>query len=134
MTRQRILRCNNPDCPHEKQKYLSDWVRAKLPDSKLGYMVSDFDFILFNYKSKKIIFIESKTFNKQIATWQRKLFTMLNRWLKNGTDDGYTNFGFHLVTFQNSSFEDGKVYFDNKEVTESELINKLSFNGSLQKG
>lgn len=66
MTRQRVLKCSSDNCPHEQQKYLSDWIREKLPDSANGFMVSDIDFVLFNYKTKKIIFIECKTHNKQI--------------------------------------------------------------------
>ena len=127
MTRSRFLRCKDVDCPHEKQKFLSDWVRFNHPDSDNGFMVSDLDFVIYNYKSKKIIFLESKTYNKQISNWQRKLFEMLNRWIKNGTDEGYQNLGFHLVTFEKSGFNDGKVFFDKKEVNEQELKQILSF-------
>jgi len=31
----------------------SQWIRNNLPDSSCGYMVSDLDFILQNYKTKK---------------------------------------------------------------------------------
>jgi len=56
MTRKRYLWCDNPNCPHEKQKAMSDWVRENLPDSSTGFLVSDLDFILENWKTKNIIY------------------------------------------------------------------------------
>lgn len=105
----------------------SGWIRKKLPDSKTGFLVSDLDFVLENYKTKKIMLVEIKTRNAQIRQWQRILFKNINKWISEGMDEGWSYLGFHLIRFENTSFDDGKVFFDNKQVTEDELIEILSF-------
>jgi len=127
MTRTRYLHCSNPDCPHEAQKYMSDWTRKNLPDSSLGFMVTDLDFVLSNYKSKKIMLLEIKTRNSNIKEWQKRIFINLNRWIAKGIDEGWEYLGMHLIRFENTNFDDGLVYFDNKVLSEQELKDKLSF-------
>src|SRR3990167_5737994 len=84
----------------------SQWIRKNLPDSSTGLMVSDLDFILCNYKHKKILLLEIKTRGAGLKTWQNKLFQNLARWLSNGMDNGYEFKGFHVLKFENTSFED----------------------------
>jgi len=127
MSRKRFLHCSNPNCPHENQKQMSDWIREKLPDSNFGYMVSDLDFILQNYKTKKVMLIEVKTRKSDCKIWQKKLFKNINNWLKKGIDENWQYLGFHLIQFENTCFKDGKSFFDYKEITENELIKKLNF-------
>jgi hypothetical protein len=104
----------------------SEWIRNNLPDSKLGFMVSDLDFILYNYKTKKIMLLEIKTRNTQLKTWQNILFNNLAKWIAAGIDDDWEFLGFHIIIFQHTFFNDGKAYLDNKEITECELINFLT--------
>jgi hypothetical protein len=54
------------------------------------------------------------------------LFKNLNNWIQKGIDHDWTYLGYHLIQFENTNFNDGKVYFDYKEVTEKEIINILS--------
>ena len=54
MTLHRKLHCSNPKCPHETKLKFSDWIRENLPSSEDGFMVSDVDFILYNYKTKRM--------------------------------------------------------------------------------
>lgn len=105
---------------------VSKWIREKLPDSSTGFMVSDLDFIMYNYKTKKLMLLEIKQFGKQIPTWQRRLFNILHHALQIGLASDIEYLGFHLVRFEKQDFS-GKIYFDNQELTETELINKLSF-------
>src|SRR4030067_1705791 len=104
----------------------SGWIRQNLPDSATGFMVTDLDFILYNFKTKQIMLLEIKTRNSNIKEWQRNLFNNLNKWITKGIDDGWRYYGFHLIRFQKTNFLDGLVYFDNTEITEEELIQKLS--------
>jgi len=106
---------------------MSDWTRKNLPDSSLGFMVTDLDFILSNYKSKKIMLLEIKTRNSNIKEWQKRIFINLNRWIAKGIDEGWEYLGMHLIRFENTNFDDGLVYFDNKVLSEQELKDKLSF-------
>jgi len=104
----------------------SGWIRENLPDSSSGLMVSDLDFILQNYKTKILMLLEVKTYNKIINNWQRKLFENLDKWIKNGIDKDWNYLGFHIIRFEKTFFDDGKCWFDNHEVSEIELKNLLS--------
>lgn len=104
----------------------SQWVRDMLPDSDTGFLVSDLDFILLNYKAKTIMLVEVKTRNAKLREWQRRLFANLDKWIRKGIDDDWIYFGYHVIKFEHTFFNDGKCFFDNKEITERELISKLS--------
>uniref|UniRef100_A0A6H1ZHI4 Uncharacterized protein n=1 Tax=viral metagenome TaxID=1070528 RepID=A0A6H1ZHI4_9ZZZZ len=104
----------------------SQWIRNNLPDSSKGLMVSDLDFILQNYKTKVLMLLEIKTRNAELKTWQKSLFKKLSRWIKNGIDKDWNYLGFHIIKFENTFFNDGKCWLDNKVVSESELKDILS--------
>lgn len=109
----------------------SQWIRINLPDSSTGFLVSDLDFILYSKASKSIMWIEVKTRNKNILFnhWQYKLFTDLAKCLRLGMKTflpEWTFMGYHNIRFENTFFDDGKVYFDNIEISEKELKNRLS--------
>jgi len=104
----------------------SGWVRENLPDSSTGFVVSDLDFILCNYKAQTLMLIEVKTRNAAVRLWQRILFENLDKWIKKGIDKSWIYLGYHVITFENTWFDDGKCFFDGAEVVELELISKLS--------
>lgn len=104
----------------------NNWMREALPDSSTGLSVSDIDFVVFNWKTKKVMLIEAKTKNSHPRYNQKVIFGNLNRWIMNGIDEGWQYLGFHLVTFEKTSFADGKCYLDGNEITENELIEFLS--------
>lgn len=106
----------------------SRWVRERLPDSSTGFLASDLDFILENYKTKKIMLLEIKTRNTELKTWQKILFNKIDSWLRKGIDNDWQYLGFNVVKFENTFFNDGKCYFNDKEVTEKELSYLLSLN------
>jgi len=111
----------------ERPLTLSRWMRENLPDSKTGQSITDLDFIIFNWKSKKLMFVESKTRGAQIKINQSVIFHVLHQATLNGvkfTDWEYL--GFHTIIFENTFFDDGKVYWDNVETTEEEIIKNLS--------
>jgi len=118
MTRQEVT--------HTRDLTFSGWIRDHLPDSATGYLVSDLDFILFNYKTKKIMLLEVKTRNVDLKYWQSTLFNNLARWVSKGIDSDWVFLGFHTLQFENTSFNDGKCYFDKVAIDEEELITKLS--------
>jgi hypothetical protein len=110
-----------------RELIFSKWIRNNLPDSSTGFMVTDLDFILYNYKAKKIMFLEVKTRNKELPFWQRTVFNQLSKWVEKGIDTDWDFFGFHLITFSNTFFNNGIVYLDGKKITEKELIDFLTF-------
>jgi hypothetical protein len=104
----------------------SQWIRKSLPDSATGFLVTDLDFILFNYKTKKFMLIEVKSRSTRIKIWQQSIFRLMDEWISGGMRDGWTNLGFHVIMFENTNFSDGAVYLDDLEVSENTLKNFLS--------
>lgn len=105
----------------------SNWIRSKLPDSSTGFSASDLDFMLWNWKTKKIIFLEIKTRNSKPREGQKKMFQLINKWMFRGIDKDWTYLGFHLIQFENDeNFDNGKCYLDYKEISEIDLITFLS--------
>lgn len=112
---------------HNRDLTFSGWIRQNLPDSSTGFMVSDLDFIIQNYKTKKIMLLEIKTRNTDLKYWQSNLFNNLDKWIKRGIDNDWRYLGFHIIKFENTCFNDGQVYFDGELKSEKELVNLLSF-------
>lgn len=104
----------------------SGWIRENLPDSATGYLVTDLDFILFNWKTKKIMLLEVKQYKKQIRMWQKKLYQLLHTALSRGLPKDVEYLGTHLITFEKNDFKNN-VWFDKSVVTEEQLKAKLSF-------
>jgi len=125
MTVVRKMHCNDPNCPHETLKIMSDWVREELPNSMCGYMVSDLDFVLWDYIKKRVMLLEVKTHGSKCKEWQRRMWKNINRWLAAGVDDGWEYMGFHLLVFAGKDFT-SPIYFDYKQITEEKLKSILS--------
>ena len=71
--------------------------------------------------------LEVKTRNGLVKEWQRRLFTDLERWIMKGIDNGWECLGFHTIQFENTNFNDGKVFFDGLELREEDIKKLLSF-------
>ena len=100
------------------------WLRQqKEIDSKLGYLATNIDYFWTNYNNGLWMFIEEKRYGKKPRLWQHEIFSYLHEICK--VDNNYR--GFHLIVFENTSPEDGKIYLDNKEITKDELLNFLQF-------
>lgn len=106
----------------------SQWIRTKLPDSSTGYSASDLDFVLWNWKTNKVMLIEVKTRMAKPRAGQKMMWRRINKWIRKGIESDWKYLGFHLVQFENTIFEDGKCLLDNKEITEQDLITFLSMN------
>lgn len=106
----------------------SAWIRVNLPDSSTGFQATDIDFVLRNWRTKKLMLLEIKTFHTPIKKWQQIVFSDLDVIFKNGIKSllNWEYLGWHLVMFEGNDFTQ-KVFFDDAEVTENELKNILSF-------
>lgn len=104
----------------------SSWVREKLPDSSTGYSVSDLDFVLWNWKTKKIMFLELKTRMSYPRKGQKIMWININKWIKKGIDKDWVYLGFNLIQFEKTNFTDGKCFLNNNEISEIDLIKFLS--------
>ena len=116
-----------PEITGNRDLQFSSWVREKLPDSKTGFMVTDLDFILYNYKTKKLMLVEVKTRRASMKKWQANIFSMLDKIIKLGTEKAEIKYyGFHCIRFEHTSFENGRCMFDEQVISELELIDILS--------
>ena len=115
-----------PEFTGTRDLKFSGWIRQQLPDSGTGYFVTDVDFILENWKTRKIMFLEVKTRSASVKLGQNILFHNIARWIAKGIDRGWEFCGYHTVVFENTFFDDGKCFFDDDEITETELMLKLA--------
>lgn len=111
-----------------RDRRFNDWIRQNMPDSKTGYMATDVDFVLYNYKTKNVVILEVKTRNGDVYEWQKIFYKNLDKWIRKGISDDWTYHGVHLIQFENTCFDDGKCFLDREEISEQEFINRFSFN------
>lgn len=98
------------------------WLREQSKiDSCLGFITTNIDYIWKNYKTGKWMIIEEKRHNSKPKDWQIKIFDMINWCAKYHKD----YLGFYIITFENTSPEDGKIYLNEKEITTDELLTFL---------
>jgi len=110
----------------EHDLFFSKWIRKNLPDSYTGYRCYDVDFVLWNKNTKKVMFIELKSFNADTKPDQHFILKKLNKWISIGIDEDWTYKGLHLIQFEKFNFENGKCYLNRKLINEKELIAFLS--------
>ena len=118
-----------PEITGKRDLKFSGWIRENLPDSNTGFLVSDFDFVLCNKRTKQMMMLEIKTRNKKVPKWQYELFRNIANSLRLGMKNfmpKWTFVGYHIITFENTFFDDGNVYFNDRLTNEKELIEKLS--------
>jgi len=101
------------------------WLRKiKEIDSSLGFTATNIDYIWHNYKTGDWMLIEEKRYNRDVSFTQKEMFKLVNKAIKNGHNSKKYR-GFHLLVFEKTSPEDGKVFLDRKEVTKEELLKFL---------
>lgn len=100
------------------------WLRVQPEiDSKLGYLATNIDYMWRNYKTGKWMLIEEKRHNSTPKFWQRTMFVILHKLCRLDKDFK----GFHLMVFENTSPDDGKIFLDKKEIDRDTLIKFLRF-------
>ena len=112
----------------ERDLTFSGWVRKNLPDSSTGWVTSDIDWYMYNYKTKKCCMVETKTRNADLTFAQTQMYKNLSKWISEGAKkDGWDFTGFYIIKFENTWFDDGKVFINSKESSEEEIKKILSF-------
>ena len=90
-------------------------------DSHLGFVATNIDFMWQNYKTGDWMLIEEKRHGSHITFPQRKMFEVIHAACTN--DPRYK--GIHLLVFENTSPDDGKIFLDTKPITRPELLEFL---------
>lgn len=115
MTKKRFDNCSTQ---------LGIWLREqKEIDSSLGYIATNIDYVWRNYKTGKWMLIEEKRFMSSVKKWQQEIFNLLTWCSKH-----HPKFcGFHIIQFEKTSPEDGRIFLDGKEINKHDLIEFLKF-------
>lgn len=115
----------------------SKWIRNQLPDSCTGFSVSDLDFIVWNYKTRRVLMLETKTRESELRPGQGNMFSNIDSWIRRGVTSNWTYHGFYLLQFTDTGFNDGLCFIneirhgvtgcDNRvEVSQSQVVEFLS--------
>jgi len=101
------------------------WLRDQTElDSRLGYVASNLDYIWRNYNTEDFMLIEEKRYNGKISYSQKQIFDLIHSICKK--DFRYK--GFHILKFEKTNPEDGKIFLNDLEISKKELIEFLKFN------
>lgn len=117
-----------PEFSNTRSLVFSGWIRNKLPNSSTGFCVTNQDWVLWNWRERKLMFLEEKTHTSDIANWFKRLIkdVLHPAILKYSKENEIDYRGYHLLQFENEGPEDGKIFLDHSEITEQELIDFLS--------
>ena len=97
------------------------WLRDQPEiDSKLGFVTSNIDYVWKNYKTGEWMFVEEKRYGAKIGFAQHQIFKDVHESVAISQNDKYR--GFHLLIFENTSPDDGKMWLDNVEISKENLI------------
>lgn len=100
------------------------WLRQQSRiDSKLGFVATNLDYIWSNYKTGEWCLIEEKRHMSTVNYSQSKLFEKLDWCARHHPK--YK--GLHILQFENTSPDDGKIFMDGREMNKEDLIRFLQF-------
>lgn len=107
----------------------SGWIRTNLPDTQTGFGVTNIDWVFWNYKTRILLLVEEKTHGAHMRLFLSRLISeVLDPALKAFCPTVHIIYlGFHVVRFENELPSDGKIWWDDEEITESVLTERLSF-------
>ena len=93
------------------EQFFSNRLFSSLPSSAEGTIISNIDYVICDYKTKKFFLLELKTRGNQMQQRQKGLYNMLHKRLlrtNKGVDD-WTFVGTYCVSFAWTNFYDGPV-------------------------
>lgn len=113
-----MTRKRNDNCSTQ----LGLWLREQKDiDSSLGFVATNIDYLWRNYKTGKWMLIEEKRFMAKVKPWQQEIFNLLTWCCKK-----HPKFkGLHIIQFEKTSPEDGRIFLDGHEITKRDLIEFL---------
>ena len=107
----------------------SGWIRRNLTGRE-GYTVFDIDFVFRDYRRKLLQIVEAKTFRGKLTYLQERVIPDIDSIFEAGIsagkpEAGWRWMGYHVVRFENTSPENGRIIWDGKEITREKLIELL---------
>lgn len=99
------------------------WLRKQAElESYKGYNTSNVDFMWMNESMGQWLFLEEKRALAKMPETQRKIFEKLD---KSITSADYL--GFHILIFERTNPDDGRMILDGREIFRNDLIEFLTF-------
>jgi len=107
------------------EQYFSNRLHENLPPSSEGIVISNIDFVICNYETKKFILLELKTCWKTMERRQRWLYNMLHKRLMyaNNIDEWKFMWTF-LVTFEGKTFQDWSVWIEGSNLKSTYIFDQ----------
>jgi len=103
------------------------WLRKQPElDSYKGYNTSNVDFMWMNERLLQWLFLEEKRWLAKIPPAQRRIFEKLDQSI---SCSDYL--GFHVIIFENTDTDDGRMILDGREIERKDLIDFLTFEKSI---
>lgn len=103
------------------------WLREQPElDSYKGYNTSNVDFMWMNERLGQWLFIEEKRFLAKIPPAQQRVFEKIDRSISSGD-----YLGFHVLIFEKTNPDDGRMVLDGVEIVRQDLIGFLTFSKPL---
>ena len=118
--------CRNCGQPIQTATPFSLWLRdqSEISSNKSqGFVTTNIDYMWFNYKNNQWMLIEEKRHGAKVSWSQRQQFRVIDAACRN--DKNYH--GMHLLVFENTTPEDGKIYLNHVEIDKDTLISFLRF-------
>jgi hypothetical protein len=110
---------------YKKDVTFNNWVRNNCKPSKDGLNISDIDFVVEEYKKKKMMIIEVKTFGKKdIHYGQKHIYSVLNSAMKHSYPNNYT--GCYLLVFSDNCPDSSEFIWIRKFIEEEGLLYQIS--------
>lgn len=93
------------------EQFFSNWLFRSLPSSAEGTIISNIDYVICDYRTKKFFLLELKTKGNQMQQRQKNLYNMIHKRLlrTNKWVDDWTFVGTYCVCFSWQTFQDGPV-------------------------
>ena len=114
------------------ESFFQNRLFSNLPKSSEGVIISNIDFVICNYETKKFIIIELKTKWNDMKLWQKQLYNMLHKRLMHTNDLDDRSFQWtYCIRFMGENFSDPVfIQWTNikeKRVDEETLRNTLYY-------
>lgn len=102
---------SNQEFTSKYEQFFSNWLFANLPSSAEWTIISNIDFVVCDYKTKKFFLLELKTRGNQMKQRQKNLYNMIHKrlWRTNQGVDDWTFVGSYCICFAWTNFYDGPV-------------------------
>ncbi len=116
-----------------REQGMSEWIRKNLPSSTRPscFTTYDVDFVLRNYSTNRLAFVEMKCYQCEPAYGQRLTMELIDESMRLGIlarNEHYgiksmqwTWCGYWLLQFENTKPDDGRIWLNSYELTEEQL-------------